>query len=100
MTCYEIICLIIQTISFLILAIMVYSIKARERAAEEEAKRVDDYIFASSRYKSMEQVYKREAEMYSHWLCFALKYGCNSPEEMRSLIDDLVEQVKRLEVKR
>lgn len=99
MTCYEIICLIIQTISFLILAIVVYSIKERERAAEEEAKRVNDYTFACSRYRTMEQVYKHDAEMYSLWLHFALKYGCNSPEEMRSLIDDLVKKVKRLEVK-
>lgn len=99
MICYEIICTIIQTLGFLILAIMVYSIKAKERDKEEEAKRVEDYTFAEWRYKNMEQVYKREAEEYRRWLHFALKYGCRSPEEMRLLIDDLVKQINRLEAK-
>lgn len=99
MTCCEIICTIIQTFGFVILAIMVYSIKAKERAEEEEAERVDSYKFSEWRYKNMEQVYKREAEEYSHWLHFALKYGCRSPEEMRLLIDDLVKKINKLETK-
>ena len=99
MTCYETICTIIQILGFVILAIMVYSIKAKERAEEEEAKRADTYKFAEWRYKNMEQAYKREAEEYSRWLHFALKYGCRSPEEMRVLIDDLIKQINRLEVK-
>lgn len=99
MSCYETICTIIQILGFLILAIMVYSIKAKERAEEEEAKRVDTYKFAEWRYKNMEQVYKHEAEMYHHWQRFGFKYGCNSPEEMRILIDDLVKKINKLEVK-
>ena len=99
MTCCETICTIIQTLGFLILAIMVYSIKAKERADEQERKRVSDYNFADWRYKNMEQVYKHEAEEYSHWLHFGLKYGCHSPEEMRSLIDELVKKINKLEAK-
>lgn len=99
MTCYEMICLLIQTLGFLALAIMIYSIKARERAAEEEAKRADDYTFARAQYKSMEQIYKHEAEMFSRWSHFGLKYGCRSPEEMKVLIDDLVNKINRLEAK-
>ena len=99
MTCYETICTIIQTLGFLILAIMVYSIKAKERDKEEEAKRVEDYTFAEWRYKNMEQVYKHEADNYRHWLIFGFKYGCRSPEEMGVLIDDLVKKINRLEAK-
>lgn len=99
MTCYEITCLIIQMLCFLTLAIMVYSIKAKERAKEEEAKRVEDYTFAECLYKNMEQVYKREAEEYRRWLIFGFKYGCRSPEEMGVLIDDLVKKINRLEAK-
>ena len=99
MTCYETICTIIQTLGFLILAIMVYSIKAKERAEEEEAKRVEDYTFAEWRYKNMEQVYKREAEEFRHWQHFGFKYGCRSPEEMRILIEDLVSKINELEAK-
>ena len=99
MTCYETICTIIQILGFLTLAVMVYSIKAKERSEEEEKKRVDVYTFARSQYKSMEQIYKHEAEEYSHWRCFGLKYGCNSPEEMRVLIDDLVKKINKLETK-
>lgn len=99
MTCYETISLIIQTIGFLILAIMIYSIKAKERATEEETKRVSDYNFANWRYKNMEQVYKREAEEYSNWYHFGLEYGCHSPEKMRLLIDDLVKKINKLETK-
>lgn len=99
MTCYETICTIIQTLGFLILAVMVYSIKAKERSEEEEAKRVEDYTFAESLYKNMEQVYKREAEEYRRWIIFGFKYGCRSPEEMGVLIDDLVKKINRLEAK-
>jgi hypothetical protein len=99
MTCYETICTIIQILGFVILAIMVYSIKAKERAKEEEAKRVMDYNFAYGQYKTMEQVYKHEAEEYRHWLHFGLKYGCRSPEEMRMLIDDLVKKINKMEAK-
>lgn len=98
MTCYETICLIIQMLGFLTLAIMVYSIKAKERAEEEEARRVEVYTFAEWRYKNMEQAYKREAEEYSRWIHFASKWGCRSPEEMRVLIDDLISKIDRLEV--
>lgn len=98
MTCYETICFIIQILGFLILAIMVYSIKAKERAEEEEAKRVEDYnYFFNCQYKTMEQVYKHEAEEYRHWQHFGFKYGCRSPEEMRMLIDDLVRKINKLE---
>lgn len=99
MTCCEIICTIIQTLGFLILAIMVYSIKAKERAEKEEAKRVADYNFSCCQYKTMEQVYKHEAEECRHWQHFGFKYGCNSPEEMRILIDDLVKKINKLEAK-
>lgn len=99
MSCYETISLIIQMIGFLALAIMVYSIKAKERAEEEEAKRVEDYTFAEWRYKNMEQAYKHEAEEYSRWLHFGLKYGCRTPEEMRLLIDDLIKKINRLEAR-
>lgn len=99
MTCYEIICSIIQILGFVILAIMVYSIKTKERAEEEEAKRVEDYNFYCRHYKTMEQVYKHEAEEYRHWQHFGFKYGCRSPEEMRILIDDLVKKINELEAK-
>lgn len=99
MTCCETICTIIQVLGFLVLAFMIYSIKAKERAEEEETKRVEDYNFAYSRYKTMEQVYQHEAEEYRHWQHFGLKYGCRSPEEMRVLIDDLVRKVNELEGK-
>ncbi len=99
MACYEITCLIIQMLGFLILAIIVYSIKAKERAEEAEAKRVEDYTFAEWRYKNMEQVYKREAEECRRWLIFGFKYGCRSPEEMGVLIDDLVKKINKLEAK-
>lgn len=47
-----------------------------------------------------DEVYlKSEAEEYSHWLHFALKHGCRSPEEMNVLINDLVEKINRLEAK-
>lgn len=95
MTCYEIVCAIVQTLSFVVLAIMIYSIKAKERADEQEAKRVADYESANWRYKTMEQVYKHEAEEYRHWLCFGLNYGCHTPEEMKSLINDLVTRIRR-----
>lgn len=81
MTCYEIICTIIQTLGFLILAIMIYSIKAKERAEEREKERVADYNFANWRYESMEQVYKHEAEEYRRWYPFGLKYGCHSQKK-------------------
>jgi hypothetical protein len=97
MTCYETVCTIVQILGFLILAIMVYSIKAKERAEEEEAKRVTDYNFYCGHYKAMEQVYKHEAEEYRKWQIFGFKYGCRSPEEMRVLIDDLVRKINKLE---
>lgn len=99
MTYYEIICSIIQTLGFLILAIMIYSIKTKEQAEEREKERVADYNFANWRYKNMEQVYKREAEEYRCWCTFGFKYGCRSPEEMSVLIDDLVTKINRLERK-
>lgn len=99
MTCYETICSIIQTLGFLILVIMIYSIKAKERTEEQDRKRASDYYFAEWRYKNMEQIYKRDAEEYSHWYHFGLKYGCRSPEEMRLLIDDLVKKINKLEAK-
>ena len=99
MTCCETICLIIQMLGFLILAIMVYSIKAKERDKEEETKRVEDYNFSYGRYKTMEQVYKHDAEECHRWLRFGFKYGCRSPEEMRILIDDLVRKINELEAK-
>ena len=99
MTCYEIICAMVQTLGFLILAIMFYSIKAKERAEEIEKERVADYNFANWRYKNMEQVYKHEVEEYRRWCIFGFKYGCRSPDEMRVLIDDLVTKIKKLEAK-
>ena len=97
MTCYEIICTIIQTLGFVILAIMVYSIKAKERAEEEEAKRLTDYNFYCGHYKTMEQVYKHEVEEFRRWQIFAFRHGCRSVEEMRILIDDLVNKINKLE---
>ena len=99
MTCYEIIYFTLQMLGFIILAIMVYSIKAKERAEKEESKRAEDYAFAKWRYESMERAYRHEAEEYSRWLHFAVKYGCRTPEEMRALIDDLIGQINKLEAK-
>lgn len=87
----------INAIAILLIVIMFYSKSNKEREDAEDRRRADSYQFFQGHYRRLEDIYKNDALQYREWLYFGLNYGCNTPDEMKLLIDDLVKKINKLE---
>ncbi len=87
----------INAMAILLIVIMLYSKNKKEHEEEEDRRRADSYQFFQGHYRRLEDIYKNDALQYREWLYFGLNYGCKTPTDMKTLIDDLVKKINKLE---